>query len=185
MTTTTVLSHLTGDYQLDVVHSRIGFVARHAMITKVHGHFAVFDGRAQLDGADPSRSSAQVVIQADSIQTGNNIRDEHLRGNDFLDVPHHPTIEFSSHEVRRLSGATFRVTGDLTIRGTTRPLSIDLEFTGAMNDPYGNFRAGFEGTVTINRKDWGVSWNAALESGGVLVGEKVTIELDIAVVRQP
>jgi polyisoprenoid-binding protein YceI len=184
MTTTTTLSELTGDYVLDTVHSRIGFVARHAMITKVHGEFEEFEGGAHLDGDDPSRSTARLTIQAKTIQTRNQQRDDHLRGSDFLDMADHPTITFTSTTVEQVDAITFRVTGDLTIRGVTRPVTVDFELTGAEKDPWGNFRVGFEGRATINRKDWGVSYNAVLASGGVLVGEKVTLELDLAVIRQ-
>jgi polyisoprenoid-binding protein YceI len=184
MTAMTTLRELTGDYVLDTAHTRIGFVARHAMITKVHGHFAEFGGSVHLDGDDPSKSGARVTIQATSIQTGNQVRDDQLRGNDFLDIPNHPTITFTSTEVEQLDETNFEVTGDLTIRGVTRPVTVDFELTGAENDPWGNFRVGFEGKATINRKDWGVSWNAVLESGGVLVSEKITLELDVAAVRK-
>jgi polyisoprenoid-binding protein YceI len=184
MTATTTLRDLAGDYVLDTAHTRIGFVARHVMITKVRGHFAEFEGSVHLDGDDPSNSGAQLTIQTRSIQTGNQVRDDQLRGNDFLDIPNHPTITFTSTEVEQVDVTTFKVTGDLTIRRVTRPVSVDFELTGAENDPWGNFRIGFEGKATINRKDWGVSWNAALESGGVLVSEKVTLELDVAAVRQ-
>lgn len=184
MTTTTKLSKLTGDYALDTAHTRIGFVARHAMVTKVHGQFDEFEGSAHLDGDDPSKSSAQLTIQAKSIQTSNQQRDDRLRSNDFLDMDNHPTITFTSTKVEQVDETNYMVTGDLTIRGVTKPVTVDFELVGAENDPWGSFRVGFEGKVTINRKDWGVSWNAALESGGVLVSEKVTLEFDVAAIRQ-
>ncbi len=178
------LSDLTGDYVLDPAHTRIGFVARHAMVTKVRGAFTEFEGAAHLDGSDPSRSSARVTIQAGSIDTGVAQRDQHLRTNDFLDVPDFPTITFAVTAVEPRGDGEYRVTGDLTIKGTTRPVSIDFEYTGNAVDPMGNLRVGLEGSVTINRKDFGVTWNAALEGGGVLVGEKVVLEFDISAVRQ-
>ncbi|MBV2154112.1 YceI family protein [Kitasatospora sp. SUK 42] len=181
---TTDLSKLTGDYVLDPTHTRIGFVARHAMVTKVRGSFADFEGTAHLDGEDPSRSTAQVVIKVDSISTGVEQRDQHLRTNDFLDAPNYPDITFRATGVEALGGIDYRVTGDLTIKDITRPISIDFEYTGNAVDPYGNLRVGLEGSVTINRKDFGVSWNAALEGGGVLVGEKVVLEFDISAIRQ-
>jgi len=184
MTTTTTLSGLTGDYVLDPAHTRIGFVARHAMITKVHGEFEEFKGGGHLDGDDPSRSTVQVTIEARSIQTRNQLRDDQLRGNDFLDMDNHPTITFTSTTVEQVDATTFAVTGDLTIRGVTRPVTVEFELTGATHDPWGNFRVGFEGRTTINRKDWGVSWNAILESGGVLISDKVTLEFDVAAIRQ-
>ncbi|MFJ9442482.1 YceI family protein [Kitasatospora sp. NPDC101235] len=178
------LSELTGDYILDPTHTRIGFVARHAMVTKVRGAFHKFEGTAHLDGGDPSRSSGQVVIKAESIDTGVAQRDHHLRTNDFLDAPNFPDIAFRSTAVEVRSAGEYRVTGDLTIKDTTRPVTIDFEYTGNAVDPYGNLRVGLEGSVTISRKEYGVSWNAALEGGGVLVGDKVVLEFDISAIRQ-
>ena len=172
----TNISELTGDYVLDTAHTRIGFVARHAMATKVRGQFDEFEGSAHLDGDDPSRSSAELTIQAKSIQTRNQQRDEHLRSK-FLDMDNHPTITFTSIGVEQVDKTSFKVTGDLTIRAVTKPVTVDFELTGAENDPRGNF----QGTVTINRKDWGVNWNAAT---GLLVSEKVTLEFDVAAIRQ-
>ena len=183
MTTTTQLSELTGNYVLDEAPTRIGFVARQAMVTKVRGHFHEFDGNAHLDGDDPSKSSAQLTIQAKSIQTRNELRDEHLRSH-FLDVPNYPTVSFTSTEVEQVNETSFIVTGDLTIRGVTKPVSVEMELTGAENDSRGNFGVGFEGTAIINRKDWGVSWNAVVEGGGVLIGEQVTLEFEVAAIRQ-
>jgi len=180
MSTTTSLSELTGDYLLDLRRTRIGFVARHTMGTKVRGHFDEYEGSAHFDGEDPSKSSARLTIQAKSIQTGNRQRDDQLCGT-FLDVDHHPTFDFISTGVHRLDGTLFRVTGDLTLRGMTRPVTVDLELTGAENDPRGGFRVGFKGAVTINRNDWGVNWNAATR---MLVGPKVVLELDIAAITQ-
>ncbi|MBV6699333.1 YceI family protein [Kitasatospora aureofaciens] len=178
------LSELTGDYVLDPAHTRIGFVARHAMVTKVHGSFHDFEGTAHLDGSDPARSTARVTIRAGSIDTGVEQRDQHLRTNDFLDVPSHPDITFTTTAVEPTGKTDFRVTGDLTIKDTTRPVSIDFEYTGNAVDPSGNLRVGLEGSVAINRKDFGVTWNAALEGGGVLVGDKVVLEFDISAIRQ-
>ncbi|MFJ8622751.1 YceI family protein [Kitasatospora sp. NPDC093550] len=178
------LSDLTGDYVIDPVHSRIGFVARHAMVTKVRGAFHTFEGTAHLDGVDPSRSTAQVVIKTESIDTGVEQRDQHLRTNDFLDAPNFPEITFRSTAVEPRSDTEYRVTGDLTIKDVTRPVTIDFEYTGNAVDPYGNQRVGLEGSVTISRKDFGVTWNAALEGGGVLVGDKVVLEFDVSAIRQ-
>jgi polyisoprenoid-binding protein YceI len=175
---------LTGDYAFDPNHTRLYFVARHAMVTKVRGTFREVTGSLHLDAAEPEKSGAEVVIQAPSIDTGNEQRDNHLRSNDFLDMDNHPTISFHSTEAAQVDDDHYRLTGDLTIRGVTRPVTLDLEFTGAAVDPYGNQRVGFEGKTTINRKDWGVSWNAALEGGGVLVSEKVTLELDVSATKQ-
>lgn len=180
MTTRTELSELTGDYVLDTAHTRIGFVARHTMATKVRGQFDEFEGSTHLDGDDPSKSSVELTIQAKSIQTRNHQRDRALRSK-FLDMDNHPAITFTSTEVEQVDETNFKVTGDLTIRGVTQPLTVDFELTGAETDPWGNFRVGFEGSVTISRKDWGVNWNAAT---GVLVSEKVTLEFDVAAIWQ-
>lgn len=184
MTTTTALSELTGDYLLDPAGTRIGFAARQAIFTTVRGQFTELAGSAHLDGDDPSKSSARLTIQAASIQTSSARRDDHLRSA-FLDTADHPAITFTSTGAEQLSETSFRLTGDLTIRGTTKPVTVDFELTGAGCDQQGAFRAGFQGTVTINRRDWGVSWNAVLEGGGALVSNKVTLELAPVAVRHP
>ncbi|MFE5513032.1 YceI family protein [Streptomyces sp. NPDC056529] len=178
------IPELTGDYVLDPTHTRIGFVARHAMVTKVRGAFHEFEGTAHLDGVDPARSSGQVVIKTESIDTGVEQRDQHLRANDFLDVPSFPEITFRTTSIEAKSDTEYRVTGDLTIKETTKPVTIDFEYTGNAVDPYGNLRVGLEGSVTISRKEFGVTWNAALEGGGVLVGDKIVLEFDISAVKQ-
>ena len=177
-------SDLTGDYTIDPAHTRIGFVARHAMVTKVRGSFNEFEGKIHIDGEDPSRSSAEVTIQANSIDTRNEDRDADLRSNDFFAMEQYPEITFSTTEVERVDGSTFRVTGDLTARGVTRSITLDVSHTGAAFDPWDNLRVGFEGSVTVNRKDWGINWNAALEAGGVLVSEKATLEFEVSAVKQ-
>lgn len=181
-TTTTSYDQLTGEYTLDPTHSRIGFVARH-MVTKVRGAFNDFDGTLHLDGVTPTASTGKVVIKAASIDTRNADRDGHLRSNDFFDMEAHPEIVFESTSVERAGDDVFRVTGDLTIKGVTKPVAIDFEYTGSGVDPFGNSRVGLEGSTVINRKDWGVNWNAALEAGGVLVSEKVTLEFEVSAVR--
>jgi polyisoprenoid-binding protein YceI len=181
-TTTSVPSTLTGNYVIDPTHSRIGFVARHAMVTKVRGSFNEFEGSGYFDAENPAGSRAKLTIQAASIDTRNADRDAHLRGNDFFDMETHPEISFVSTDVEAVDG-NYRVTGDLTIKGVTKPVVVDDEYTGTAIDPYGNTRVGFEGQTTINRKDWGVNWNAALEAGGVLVSEKVTLEFEISAIR--
>lgn len=181
---TVSLPELSGDYVLDPAHTRIGFIARHAMVTKVRGSFHQFEGTAHLDGGDPSRSTAQVAIKTESIDTGVEQRDQHLRTNDFLDAPNFPEITFRTTSVEPRSDTEYRVVGDLTIKETTRPVTIDFEYTGNAVDPYGNLRVGLEGSVTISRKEYGVTWNAALEGGGVLVGDKVVLEFDISAVKQ-
>lgn len=184
MTTTTDLTQLTGDYVLDVAHSRFSFVARYAMVTKVRGGFNEFEGRARLDGNDPSQSSVKIVIKTASVDTHNAQRDGHLKTNDFLEIETYPEIVFTSTEISRGGEGTFQVTGDLSIKDVVKPITFDLEFTGAAIDPFGNQRVGLEGSVTINRKDWNVTWNAPLEGGGVLIGEKVTLEFEISAIKQ-
>lgn len=184
MTTATLkdLSRLAGDYTLDPAHTRIGFAARHAMVTKVRGAFNAFEGAAHIDD-DAARSWATVTIDADSIDTRVAVRDGQLRSSDFLDVANHPRITFESTGVRQVDDVTVELTGDLTIRGVTRQITIPFDFQGTVTDTYGHHRAGFEGSVVINRKDWGITWNAALETGGVLVGDKVTLEIEVSAVR--
>jgi polyisoprenoid-binding protein YceI len=181
--TTTQFGALTGTYTIDTAHSRFGFVARHAMVTKVRGAFNEFEGTAVLDGDQPENSSVQITLQVGSVDTRNAQRDGHLRTNDFLDAENYPTIEFRSTSIAFEGGNDFAVTGDLTIKGVTKQITIPLEFQGAATDPFGAQRVGFEGSVVINRKDWGVNWNAALETGGVLVSEKVTLEFEISAIR--
>jgi polyisoprenoid-binding protein YceI len=174
---------LSGDYTLDASHTRIGFSARHAMVTKVRGAFDEFEGSFHIDGEHPENSSGRVTIQAKSINTRNGQRDEHLRSNDFLAMDEHPEITFVSTAIKQTGDTEFLVTGDLTIRGVTKSVDVEFEYTGSATDPFGNQRVGLEGSVVINRKDFGVSWNAALEGGGVLVSEKVTLELEVSAIK--
>jgi polyisoprenoid-binding protein YceI len=183
MITSTAPTTLTGTYSVDPTHTRIGFVARHAMVTKVRGSFNDFEGSGYFDAANPANSKLQLTIKAASVDTGNADRDAHLRSNDFLDMDTYPQITFASTGVEPVGSDSYRVTGDLTIKGVTRSVTVDFEYTGTAVDPYGNQRIGFEGTTTVNRKDWGVNWNAALEAGGVLVSEKVTLEFDVSAIR--
>ena len=183
MTTTTPLSTATGTYAIDPSHSRIGFVARHAMVTKVRGSFNEFEGSGYFDAENPSASHLRLTVQAASIDTRNADRDGHLKSNDFFDMETHPEITFVSTAVEAISDDEYRVTGDLTIKGVTKPVTVDFEYTGTAVDPFDNTRIGLEGKTTINRKDWGVNWNAALETGGVLVSEKVTLEFEVSAIR--
>ncbi|MGW1158602.1 YceI family protein [Streptomyces sp. NPDC002519] len=177
----TTLTELTGDYVLDPTRTRIGFVARHTRATRVRGRFEDFEGGAHIDGADPSKSSARLLIRMKSIQTGNERRDDHLRSA-FLDVDRHPALVFTSTTVQRLADIGFRITGDLTIRGVTKPVTVDLELTGTENDPLDGLRVGFKGGITINRNDWGVNENAATR---MFVSPKVSLEFDVAAIRRP
>ncbi len=178
------LSQLSGTFNIDPAHSRVGFVARHAMVTKVRGAFNDFTGKFVIDGADPAKSSATVTIKAASIDTRNEQRDGHLRSNDFLAMDEYPEITFVSTGATKTGDESFDLAGDLTVRGISKPVTIPFTFEGAATDPFGNFRAGFEGSVVINRKEWGVNWNAPMEAGGVLVSEKVTLEFEISAIRE-
>lgn len=177
------LRGLSGTYNYDPSHSRVGFVARHAMVAKVRGSFDEVTGSATIDGANPAASSLEVTIQAASIDTRDANRDAHLRSADFFDVEQYPTITFVGTGFEITDDSTVEVTGDLTIRGVTKSVTVPFEFGGAAVDPFGNERIGFEGVLVVNRKDWGLTWNAALEAGGVLVSEKVTLELEVSAVK--
>ncbi|MEV7618447.1 YceI family protein [Streptomyces sp. NPDC089799] len=177
------LAALTGDYTIDPAHSSIGFTVRHAMVTNVRGSFTDHEGTLSLDGADPSRSTAVVEVRTASVDTGIADRDAHLRGGDFFDAESFPLMTFRSTSAARTGAETYRLTGELTIKDVTRPLSIDLEFNGAATDAYGNERVGFEGSTQILRSDWGLTWNAALEAGGVMVSDKVKLTFDISAIR--
>jgi len=183
MTTATALSALTGTYAIDPTHTRIGFVARHAMVTKVRGAFNEFAGTAHIDGDDLGRSSVELTIQVASIDTRNADRDGHLRSNDFLALDEYPEIVFRSTGVTPTDDGV-DITGDLTIKGVTKSVTVPFTFEGQATDPFGNERVGFEGTTTINRKDYGLTWNAALETGGVLVSDKIVLEFEISAIRQ-
>ncbi len=174
---------ITGDYTLDLAHTRIGFSARHAMVTKVRGQFNEFNGSAHLDTENPSNSTVEITIKVASIDTRNADRDAHLRTNDFLAMEEFPEITFRSTSVDKAGDNKFDVTGDLTIRGVSKPVTINFELNGGTQDPWGNFRVGFDGNASINRKDWGVNWNAALEAGGVMVSDKVNLEFEVEAVK--
>lgn len=185
MTTTTNptgLQNLDGTYVLDTAHSRIGFVARHAMVTKVRGSFNEFEGTATADSGIDS-AKVDVVIQVASLDTRNEQRDGHVKSGDFLAIEEFPTIEFHSTGCS-VEGDTLNLTGDLTIKGVTKPITIPFTFEGAATDPFGNERIGFEGSTVINRGDYGITFNAALETGGVLVSEKITLEFEVSAIKQ-
>ncbi len=173
-------AELVGSWELDPAHTRLGFAARHAMISTVRGSFTDISGRAILDPASPSSSSATATIQAASISTGSADRDAHLRSSDFFEVEKYPTLEFRSTEfVPTGDPRTWILVGDLTIKDVTKPVELTFTHLGNVVDPWGNVKAGFEGRGQISRKDWGLTWNAALEAGGVLVGDKITLELEV------
>ena len=170
-------------WQIDSAHSGIHFSVRHLVIAKVRGQFSRWSGALAVPEGDFSRASVEVTIDATSIDTGVADRDAHLRSADFFDVATFPEITFASTGVAKTVDDTFEVTGDLTIKGVTRSVTVEFDYTGTAVDPYGNTRLGLEGKTTVNRKDWGVNWNAALEAGGVLVSEKVTLEFDVSAIR--
>lgn len=179
----TDLSNTTGTWVIDPTHTTIGFSARHAMVAKVRGNFAEFAGSFTLDGSNPAASKAELTVQTATIDTRNADRDGHLKSADFLDVENFPTLTFTSTSVSG-GGEKFTVTGDLTIHGVTKSVPVEFELLGVSTDPWGGIRIGFEGSTEISRKEFGLVWNAALETGGVLVGDTVKIELDVEAVKQ-
>src|SRR6476646_10626245 len=179
---TSAVGDITGDYTIDQTHTRLGFSARHAMVTTVRGQFTDFAGTAHIDTANPAASKVALTIRTGSIDTGVADRDGHLRSGDFFDAEANPEITFVSTRVER-DGDDWTITGDLTIKGVAKPVTIAFDSTGSARDPFGNLRVGFEGATTINRKDWGLTWNAALETGGVLVSEKIKLEFDVSAIR--
>lgn len=174
---------MTNRWDIDVGHSAIHFWVRHMVISKVHGRFARWSGALELDLADPTRSSVDVRIDAASIDTQVADRDAHLRSADFLDVANHPELTFRSTRIEK-AGEGYRVVGNLTLHGVTREVVLDAEFSGTGKDPWGNERAGFSARTVLDRKEYGLAWNAALETGGLLVGEKVEITLEVEAVRK-
>ena len=178
----TDFSAYQGTWTIDPSHSRLGFVARHAMVTKVRGQFDEFSGTLTIDAANPSASTAEVAVQLASVNTGTADRDAHLRGADFFDVENNKEMTFSSTAVKQ-DGDEFVMLGDLTIKGVSRPVELELEPTGVATDPFGNVRAGFEGETEISRKEFGLTWNVALETGGVLVSDKIKIQLDVSAIK--
>jgi polyisoprenoid-binding protein YceI len=176
--TTTLNGLATGTWAIDPTHSEVGFVARHLMVTKVRGSFADVTGTVQV-ADELAQSVADVTIQTASVTTGTADRDGHLRSADFFDVENFPQITFVSTS---FDGDT--LTGDLTIKGITKPVTLDVEFNGVATDPWGNDKAAFEATGELNRTDWGLTWNANLEKGGVLVSEKIKLVIDVQLAKQ-
>ena len=177
------LNNLTGNWTLDHTHTRLGFVTRHAMITKVRGSFNDFTGNVVVPEEGIQSATVEVTINASSIDTRNADRDGHLKSNDFFDMENHPQITFKSTKIEGNGSGGVDVTGDLTIKGTTKSVTIPFDYEGVATDPFGNERVGFEGTTVINRSDFGLTWNAKLETGGVLVSEKVTLEIEVSAVK--
>lgn len=172
-------------YQLDADHSSIQFKIRHLTVSNVTGTFNKFKGSASLEGEDPSTLKAEVTIEAASVDTGHEKRDEHLRNPDFLDTAKYPTITFLSKKVTKGDPGKLKVVGDLTLHGVTREITVDLEGpTPEIRDPWGNFRRGATGSARIDRRDFGITWNKVLDSGGLVVGNEVTIYVEIEWVRK-
>jgi polyisoprenoid-binding protein YceI len=173
----------TSNWTLDTAHSGVTFSVRHMVVAKVRGRFADWRGTLELDEADLSRSRVDVEIDARSIDTGNAQRDEHLRSADFLDVQQFPTLRFESRRVETAGADGLRIVGDLTLHGVKREVTLDVERGGNAKDPWGNQRAGFAAKLSILRSDYGLTWNQALETGGVLVADRIDIELDVQAVQ--
>jgi polyisoprenoid-binding protein YceI len=165
------------EWTIDPAHTSVGFVARHMMISKVRGRFKEVAGTVTI-GEAPEDSLVDITVQAASIDTGLPVRDDHLRSSDFLDVANHPQLSFRSTKLEPKEENGFSLTGDLTIRGVTRPVTLDLEFLGTAKDPSGDRRVAFEAKAEINREDFGLTWNQALEAGGVLVGRQIDLEIE-------
>lgn len=174
------LKDLQGTYVLDPTHTTISFVARHAMVTKVRGSFEEFEGTAVI-GENPS---LDVTIKVDSVNTRNADRDNHLRGEDFFDAAKFPTMTFKGQSYEIKGDDVVEITGDFTIKDVTKTITIPFEYQGAAKDPFGNERIGFEGKTTVNRSDFGLTWNAALETGGFMVSDKVVLEFDVSAIKQ-
>ncbi|WP_405691005.1 YceI family protein [Streptomyces sp. NBC_01185] len=179
------LAALTGEWMIDPAHSRIGFSVRHAMVTTVRGAFLEYESSLYFDGRDPARSRAEISLAAGSVDTGVEQRDAHVVGRDFLNAAKHPRISFVSTAVQLIGKDVYRMTGGLTIRGITNPVVLDLTYIGYVTDPFGYERVGFDGTTTINRSDWGLTYNARLAEGGAMVSERLRLQFDIAAIRTP
>ena len=176
-------ANTTKVWNVDVAHSGVNFSVRHMVISKVRGKFAKFSGRLELDEKDLTRSTVEVHIDASSIETGVGDRDNHLRSPDFLDVEKFPELTFKSQRIEKLADDRYRVVGDLTIHGVTREVPLEVEAGGSTKDPWGNDRIGFQARTHIDRRDYGLVWNKAIDAGGVVVGDRIDIEIEIEGVR--
>lgn len=170
-------------YAVDRTHSEVGFQIRH-LISKVRGDFNAFQGTIQMDPDDPSKSSVAFTIDAASIDTANDNRDQHLRSEDFFHVEQYPQITFESSKVEKTGENTYDVTGTLTMRGVSKQITLPVTYLGEVKDPRGNVKAGFETGITLNRKDFGVNWNAALDQGGFILGDEVEVSIDVQAAKQ-
>ncbi len=170
-----------GTYDIDPSHTELGFAVRHMAVSKVRGRLSKFSGTLEL-GEDPTNSKATVTIDATSVDTRDENRDAHLRTNDFFDVENYPTWTFTSTSIKPEGPTEFKVDGDLTIRGVTRPVTLDVSLEGVVKDPYGNHRVGFSASTSINREDFGVAFGAVMEAGGLVVAKKVDIQIELEAV---
>ncbi|AZL09391.1 MULTISPECIES: YceI family protein [Brevibacterium] len=175
---------LTGTWVIDPAHTRLGFSSRHAMVSRIRGAFNTVEGKVVVDAEDLSKTEVTITIDVDSVDTRTPDRDAHLRSADFFDVENYPTITFKSTGVDEVEEGSYIVNGDLTIRDITRPVSVPLELLGIDHDQTGALRAGFEGKRRIDRKDWGVTWNTTLDSGGLLVSDKITLEFELSLIKE-
>jgi polyisoprenoid-binding protein YceI len=178
--TGTHVEDLSGDYVLDQARTRLGFVARHAMVSRVHGHFERFSGRAHIDMSDSSRSRIEVDIEAGSVTTNNRQRDAHLRTGDFFDVAHHPVITYRSVDFAHIGDSIFSVLGHLTIRGVSKLLPLEFRSAGATADEEGIVRIEAQASTVVSRREWGLTWSGAVEAGGIVVADSVTLQLVVA-----
>jgi len=173
----------TNTWNLDAAHSGIHFSVRHMVVSKVRGRFSKFSGSVDLEDDDLTRSLVTVTIDAASLDTGTGQRDDHLRSADFFDVERFPELRFKSTRIEKVGDERYRVHGDLTVRDVTREVTLDVEYGGRAKDPWGNERVGFLAKTALDRKDFGLKWNQVLEAGGVLVGDRVEIDLEVQAVK--
>lgn len=171
-------------WQIDPAHSHVAFSVRHMMISKVRGSFEKFGGSIDFDETNPADSKVDVQIDAASISTRDDQRDGHLRSPDFLDAENFPTITFASKRVEKNGGNSGKLIGDLTIRGVSKEVVLDVAYAGQAKSPWGTTSAGFSATTSVDRKEWGLNWNQALETGGILVGDKINIDIEVEIVKQ-
>lgn len=174
----------TTKWAIDPTHSEIGFKVKHMMFTNVSGNFSKFTAEAETEGDSFDNAKFEFSGDIDSVTTGNADRDGHLLSADFFDAENHPKLIFKSTAFTKMNEGEYTLTGDLTVRGVTKPVTLDVEFGGIAKDPWGNTKAGFSITGKLNRKDWGLTWNSALETGGVLVGEDVKLAIELQFVKQ-
>ena len=170
---------------IDASHSQVTFTVRHMMISNVRGRFETFSGSVDFNEQDPAKSSVDVAIETASVNTRDEKRDGHLKSGDFFEAEKYPQLTFKSKRVQKTSESTGRITGDLTIRGVTKEVVLEVEYNGQAKSPWGTTSAGFTASTKINRKDWGLNWNVALETGGLLVGDEVKIDIELEIVKQP